>query len=531
MPKIFNTTGACSPARHYMVGPQPKLKQIKAMVDAGDYFSINRARQYGKTTILHALTEYLKDNYLVISLDFQKMTAKDFSDEPSFVRGLAREIHKATRYLPRVSSEYVEIMRKIATATATDQATGMTDIFDHFSDWCRESVKPIVLLIDEVDTASNNQVFLDFLALLRAYYLDRDVTPTFQSVILAGVYDIRNLKRKIRPDENHKQNSPWNIAAKFRVDLSFSANEIAGMLEEYEADYHTGMSVQTIADLMFEYTFGYPYLVSDLCKVIDEELAGSSAFPKRADAWTKDGFEEAVKRIIKEDNPLYESLLGKLTVYPELKVLLQELLFNGVPIPYVATTSYIKDASMFGFIRNENESAVISNRIFESVLYNAFISEEFINNRMYSAGIQEKNQFITGGHLDVRRILERFIETFHELYGTEDEKFLEKVGRKYFLLFLKPIINGAGNYSIEPQTRNSERMDLVIYYRGEQNILELKLWRGNAYNQRGERQLSDYLDYFHMKKGYMLSFNFNKTKQIGIKEIALGDKVLIEAVV
>ena len=59
----------------------------------------------------------------------------------------------------------------------------------------------------------------------------------------------------------------------------------------------------------------------------------------------------------------------------------------------------------------------------------------------------------------------------------------------------------------------------------------MKIWRGNAYNERGEQQLSDYLDYFHLKKGYMLSFNFNQKKEIGVKEVAVGDKVLIEAVV
>lgn len=41
----------------------------------------------------------------------------------------------------------------------------------------------------------------------------------------------------------------------------------------------------------------------------------------------------------------------------------------------------------------------------------------------------------------------------------------------------------------------------------------------------------DYLDYFHLKKGYMLSFNFNKRKEIGVKELNLGDKILVEAVV
>lgn len=74
-------------------------------------------------------------------------------------------------------------------------------------------------------------------------------------------------------------------------------------------------------------------------------------------------------------------------------------------------------------------------------------------------------------------------------------------------------------------------MDIVVDYHGEQFIIELKVWRGNAYHERGEKQLSDYLDYFHLKKGYMLSYNFNVNKEIGIREIQLGDRILIEAVI
>ena len=57
------------------------------------------------------------------------------------------------------------------------------------------------------------------------------------------------------------------------------------------------------------------------------------------------------------------------------------------------------------------------------------------------------------------------------------------------------------------------------------------MWRGNAYNERGEQQLSDYLDYFHLKKGYMMSFNFNKKKVTGAKEIQIGAKRILEIVV
>ncbi len=75
-----------------------------------------------------------------------------------------------------------------------------------------------------------------------------------------------------------------------------------------------------------------------------------------------------------------------------------------------------------------------------------------------------------------------------------------------------------------------ERTDVSVDYNGEQFVIELKLWRGNAYNERGEGQLLGYLDH-HLKKGYMISFNFNKRKQIGVKRMMFGDKVLVEAIV
>ena len=69
--KEFNTTAVCIPEKHYMVDISETVGKIKAMVDAGKYFTINRARQYGKTTTLYALGKRLENEYLVLSLDFQ----------------------------------------------------------------------------------------------------------------------------------------------------------------------------------------------------------------------------------------------------------------------------------------------------------------------------------------------------------------------------------------------------------------------------------------------------------------------------
>ena len=313
MSRTFNITADCKPSLHYMVDITDRLEQIKKMIDAGQYFTINRARQYGKTTTLRALAKYLAQDYVVVSLDFQLMSQKDFAEEGTFVKAFSEAV------LRKVSGEDAmpaEVRRELQNLIGDSQEAALSRLFEILSIWCRISKKPIVLIIDEVDSASNNQVFLDFLSQLRGYYIDRDVTPAFQSVILAGVYDIKNIKRKIRSDEDHKNNSPWNIAAKFRVDMSFSQKDIAGMLEEYEQDYHTGMNIAAMAELLYEYTSGYPYLVSWLCKCIDEEIAGRTEFPERKNAWTKAGFLEAEKILLSEKNTLFESLVNKLTDYP-----------------------------------------------------------------------------------------------------------------------------------------------------------------------------------------------------------------------
>lgn len=518
-----------------MVDIKERLKEIKEMVDRGDYFTINRARQYGKTTTLRALSRFLEEEYLVISMDFQKeMSDAKFRNENTFSVAFAKAfLWKFSDLNSLVTEEIQMAIEHLDNAVHDDRKElELVELFRYLSAVCRYAAKPIVLMIDEVDSATNNQVFLDFLAQLRGYFIDRDETPTFHSVILAGVYDVKNIKRKIRPDEEHKVNSPWNIAVEYTVDMSFSAKEITGMLAEYEQDYKTGMNIEKMADFIYDYTSGYPFLVSRICKLLDEKIAGSKAFPDRKNAWTKDGFLEAVKILLEEQNTLFESLTGKIADYPELRQVLYTLLFRGQNIIFGPDDTGISMARMFGFVKVQNGTVMVANRIFETRLYNMFLTTpEEQNTDTYRFAVMNKNQFIKNGHLDMELILEKFVTHFDDLYGDQSLTFYEEEGRRYFLLYLRPIINGTGNYYIESRTRNMERTDVIVDYHGEQFVIEMKVWRGDAYNSRGEEQLMEYLDYYHLKKGYMLSFNFNKKKKIGISKITLGDKLLVEAVV
>lgn len=236
--------------------------------------------------------------------------------------------------------------------------------------------------------------------------------------------------------------------------------------------------------------------------------------------------------LLEEENTLFDSLIGKLSDIPELNTLIRNLLFTGSNTVYNADLPAINIAAMLGFIKKHHHTITIANRIFETRLYNFYLSAADMQNLdIYKASQRDKNQFIIDGHLNMRRILEKFVEHFHDLYKDSPQTFIEDTGRKFFLLYLRPIINGTGNYYIESQTRDLCRTDVIVDYRGEQFIIETKIWHGNEYNKRGEQQLIDYLDAYHKDKGYMLSFNFNKKKQIGVHDIVIGNKIIIEAVV
>jgi len=86
-----------------------------------------------------------------------------------------------------------------------------------------------------------------------------------------------------------------------------------------------------MASLISDYTSGYPFLVSNICKLIDEKVAGSKEYPKKSAAWTEQGFLAAVRMLLTENNTLFESLMGKLDDFPELNRILSALLFSGKP--------------------------------------------------------------------------------------------------------------------------------------------------------------------------------------------------------
>ena len=226
---------------------------------------------------------------------------------------------------------------------------------------------------------------------------------------------------------------------------------------------------------------------------------------------------------------MFQSLAKNLNNYPELKAAIRSILMEGTKLKRNPDQRDIVSMQMYGLIRNDCNTVRVDNRIFETRLYNLFLSDEEMKGNVFAReGELAKNRFVTDGKLDMLLVMEGFITTYTEVFGPLRERFKEKDGRELFLLYLRPIINGSGYYCIEAQTHDQTRTDVIVDYLGRQYVIELKIWRGPRHNADGERQLSQYLDYWNLSIGYMMSFDFNKNKVQGVHQVHVGDKLLYE---
>lgn len=496
----FNVTGLCIPEEDYMVDISGKIAQIKQLVDSRSYFVINRARQYGKTTTLAALGKALADEYIVISLSFQGIGDECFSSSDLFCQSFVKQVAQALRFTA-VSSGYIE-------EWDDSSVTGIQLLSQHITKMCEN--KKLVLLIDEVDRTSNNRVFIHFMDMLRDKFLSRKAGRdyTFHSVILAGVYDIKNIKLKMINEgvhtptatESKLYNSPWNIAADFDIDMSFNPAEIATMLVEYEKDCKTGMDIKAVSEEIYSYTDGYPFLVSRICQRIDKMLSKD---------WTHEGVQKAVKILLEEKNTLFDDIFKNLENNKGLYDFIYDLLILGASKSFTISNPIIDLGHMYGFFVKKDGRVAIANKIFEILMTEHFISKDESITGSPRIGVLQYD-VVKGGRFDMELCLRKFADHYSEIFNEHDAEFLERHGRLLFLSYLKPLINGQGFYHIESQFTDLRRMDIVVDFGTQQFIVELKRWRGEQYQAEAYKQLCAYLESKHTDTGYLLTFDFRK---------------------
>ena len=510
MTKKFNVTGTCFPEDHYMADVSKKLETTYKMIEDGEYFIINRPRQYGKTTTLYTMAERLTQSgkYLVFNMSFEGIGDAIFNDEAVFASGFVRLLAKHARI---TAPELVDWLKETSLTISNLEL-----LEDMITEFVNKTDKKVVVLIDEVDKSSNNQLFISFLAMLRNKYLERKTFKTFHSIVLAGVHDVKSLKYKIRQGDEQKYNSPWNIATEFTVDMNLYPDEIKPMLADYMQEQGIKMDTQVIADRLFYLTSGYPFLVSQLCKIIAEEIMPTQTLKE----WTEADVNKAFRMLLRKRNIAnFDTLLKNLKEYPDLYNLVYSLVIDSATTPYSDHNFTVNLGILHGiFGRTEDGMLKIHNRIYREIIAEMMISEwrtdMIIHRKMNTDAFDLVSQYhLPNKALDMQKVLENFQIFMKKEYSTKDRAFLERDGRLIFLAFLRPILNGVGYDFKEPQISEEKRLDVVMTYNQHLYVAELKIWHGTVAHEKGLLQLVDYLEHLGLDTGYLLIFDTNKKKK------------------
>jgi hypothetical protein len=506
MTREFNVTGTCFPHLHYMADVSAKFDTAINLVEKGKYFAINRPRQYGKTTMLEALTRELikSDEWLVFNISFEGIDSQTGAEMKPFCQAFVGLLSRSM--LNVRNSELENYLKEKAKEVAT-----LGDVSLLITDLVNKSQKKCVMLIDEVDKSSNNQLFLDFLAMLRYKYLNRYniADATFHSVVLAGLYDVKSLRLKLGLNEEAKYNSPWNIAADFNVVMELQPNEIVPMLQDYAEEQNVSMDFKAVADALFYYTAGYPFLVSAMCKIVDEDIMSK----KSERIWTDFDIEIAADKLIRAERSTtnFDTLIKNLENSAELYDLIYRLVIEGEFVPYNLHAPVVNFALQHGIVSDGPEGLMVHNRIYREVIAN-YMTVKAITERKSLYVDTSQPYLLANNALDMRKILLKFQELMKIEFSKKDSTFIERNGRLVFLAFLKPIINGKGYAFKEPEISEERRMDIAVTFFQHKYIIELKMWRGNVAHKKGLVQLRDYLDRQNKNEGFMVIFEQNVEK-------------------
>jgi hypothetical protein len=507
MNKNFNITGTCIPHKHYLADNPEKIKQILEIVEAGEYFTIASPGQYGKTTTIHQLDQALKEreDYLVLKISFEAIDASAYSNQELFTAAFLAMLKESLS--AQGKNELAGFMDGEIPA-----AKNMSDLSLSITGLVRKAAAHTVLLIDEVDKASDNPLFLDFLEMLRTKYLKRGEGEenTFHSVILAGVHDVKTLKSGIpSAGEKNKRNNPWDIAVDFKIDLSLFPGEIAAMLADYAGAEGVAVDIPRFSEQLFYYTSGYPFLVGKLCKILAEEILPQ----KQEKEWTEKDLLKAVQIMLKEESANFAALIENLKNNEDLFELVHDVTVKGLKRSFSRNNPAIGMGAAYGIFKEENGRIKIHNRIYEQIIYN-YMSSKTETPEM--SGYNSSDNFIEAdGSLNIEKILLKFQLFIREQYRRKDSNFLERNCRLLFLAFLKPIIDAHGFDFKEAEISEEKRLDIVVIYLDRKYIIELKRWQGEKAHKKGLRQLADYIDRQEQEEGFLLIFDFRKGRDKG----------------
>ncbi len=486
MHRFFNTAGPCNPEDHYMLPAAARLPDVARLISQKGYFVLHAPRQTGKTTAMMEMARQLTASGEYVAVLVSMEVGAAFNDDPGAAERaiLASWRNASGARLPAdlqpPSWPMGDPGQRIGTALRV---------------WAKESPRPLVLFLDEID-ALQDAALISVLRQLRDGYADR---PRFfpWSLALIGMRDVRDYKVASGGGDRLNTASPFNIKVRSLTMGDFSASDVSVLYGQHTAE--TGQAFAPEASgLAFELTRGQPWLVNALAKVAVEELVPDASRPV-----TAADIGRAGEVLIARRDTHLDSLAERLRE-PRVRRIVEPMLAGRVlgDIP-ADDIQFVQD---LGLCRLSPEGGlVVANPIYREVLPRVLAGTPAAT----LPAIQPTWLTPEGG-LDAGRLLEAFVAFWRQhgqpLLGSAP--YHEVAPHLVLMAFLHRVVNGGGTLEREYAIGRG-RMDLCLRYRDVTLAIELKVWRDGEADplREGLVQIDGYLGGLGLDSGWLVVFD------------------------
>jgi len=480
----FNVTGPCEPDLHYLLSPLDRAPRIVDRVRRRCFLSVSGPRQSGKTSLLKALVDQINANgwarAVLLSCERagQRHGVVQVEDAE---RVLLEHWHRLLGVHFREVS-WPSVDRYLTLAPAGRVGAALTD-------WALASDRPLVLVIDEVDTLAR-EPFLALLAQIRSGYTDRgQLFP--HAIVLAGMRSLRDHDLSLGGDG---RGSPFNIVEPVTVG-NFTPEELTRLYAQHTDETGQAFSAGAVA-VAWDQTRGQPWLVNAVARIAVAELATERSSPVEAA-----DIEEAVRRVEVGGSTHLTSLARRLAEDRIMKVVAPVVAGDYPKAP----ADDIRYAVELGILEQvPGDRLQPANPIYARALLKLVTAPERASLANWSP------TWLVDGQLDLERLKENFLAFWlrHRDMMRDRIGYPESVAHFGLMTYLDRVVNGGGRVDREFAVGRG-RLDLLLIHGDTRLPIEVKVQRDHDGDPvpEGLRQLDRYCNGLRLTYGWLVVFD------------------------
>lgn len=488
--KQFCTAGPIESDIHYYLPERLDWARFDAYIKNRLYFIIHAPRQSGKTTGIKQYMDYLnkKGEYTAFYISFEPAHNKPTVAETFFA--LLENFQRSIKLQLPHEEKALAYLEKLLQ---TNVASHPNAFLDFLTFWAQASAKPLVLFFDEVDGLTGDSL-ISFFKQVRTGFPERRKNFPY-SIGIVGVRDLRDYKVRATKDCNQPlSESPFNITAESVRLADFTKDDIQTLYNQHTAATGQLFTPEAI-ELVFCLTQGQPWLVN--------ALASEACFKDVTDRTkpiTKEVIDRARKVLIIRRDTHLDSLLDRLNDKRVIAIIdaimsgKEGAVFNDNDVQYVRDLGLIKV-----------DDFKIANPIYQEIIPRSLTSvlQTMITDKIHTYLDQS-------GALIMDKLLIRFTQWYQENSCNWFTQF-ESGPHMLLMAFLDRLVNGGGDIQRE-FALGSRKADLVVFWKSQRIIIEVKLYRSAETIPQGLVQTADYMDYCHNSEGHLVVFDRDPDK-------------------